>query len=125
MNAAAAPWGVLERKAQKRSGEEYEQEVYERQLHSACGRRNGGPARVGPWGGGAEREGDGWAGARVRSDRQRRRESLSGVREGGTFFVGPMHFGGVGGVGSESAMAAIWSSVRGEEHENGRSESTY
>ena len=62
--------------------------------------------------------------ARVRGDK---RESLSGVREGGTFFVGPMHFGGggVGGVGSESAMAAIWSSVRGEEHENGWSESTY
>ena len=58
----------------------------------------------------------------MRSDRQRRRrESLSGVREGGTFFVGPMHFGGVRfvGGGSESAMAAIWSSVRGEEHENG------
>ena len=120
-------WGVLERKAQKRSGEyEYEQEVREGQLHSACGRRNVGPARVGPWGGGAGSEGDGRAREWGATGSQRR-ESLSGVRAGGTFFVGPMHFGGGGvvGVGSESAMAAIWSSVRGEEHENGWSESTY
>ena len=87
----------------------------EGQLHSACGRRNGGPARVGPWGGGAESEGDGRG--RESEERQAAAKGESVGRAGGTFFVGPMHFGGgigVGGVGSESAMAAIWSSVRGE-----------
>ena len=90
----------------------------EGQLHSACGRRNGGPARVGPWGRGAESEGDGRG--RESEERQAAAEGESVGRAGGTFFVGPMHFGGVGGGGgSESAMPAIWSSVRGEEHENG------
>ena len=75
---AVAPWGVLERKAQKRSGEEYEQEVREGQLHSACGRRNVGPARVGPWGGGAGSEGDGRA-----RESEGRQEGESVGRAGG------------------------------------------